>query len=142
MAKPDQIAAIKAANGVELNVEDYTARQLEALEGLAEKDGKDNLTAFQAQLKEFDDARAAQNAPDQANSTQTPAPEPAAAKTAGPKAEKVKTVSVRVSSKIAAYGGAFLDPETRETIGEDSVEVPLTAFVRGLLRSEDLVEED
>ncbi|UQN05467.1 hypothetical protein [Deinococcus sp. QL22] len=129
MAKPDQIAAIRAANGVELDPDAYTAKQLEALEGLAEKD-KTDLTAFNAKRQEFDDAKAAAT------------PAPAAATPPAQDDPQVKKVSVRVSDAIAGYGGEFTDPDTGATIGAEPSSVPLTAFVRAHLRSEELVEAE
>jgi hypothetical protein len=51
-----------------------------------------------------------------------------------------KTVKVRVNDDIAALGGAFTDPETKVTIGEEPVSVKRTAFVAQKLRNEELVE--
>jgi hypothetical protein len=131
VAKADQIAAIKAANGVALDPDAYTGKQLEALEALAEKD-KADLTAFTVKQKEFDDAKTAGNPP----------ATPAANASAADDEPKVKKVSVRVSDAIAGYGGEFTDPETGATIGAEASSVPLTAFVRAHLRSEEIVEAD
>ena len=55
-------------------------------------------------------------------------------------AEKPKTVTVRVSDRIAQRGGAFYDPAQNITIGKEPVEVEKTAFVAEKLRNEELVE--
>lgn len=126
MAKADQVKAIKAANGVELDVETYNGTQLAELQKLAE-DGKTDLTAFNAKRKEFDDAKAAATA--QGGGTQ-----PATLATGE------KAVRVRVNDTIAAYDGEFTDPENGQVIGKTPVDVVQTAFVRAKLRNDELVE--
>jgi glucose dehydrogenase len=118
MAKADQTAAIKAANGTELDADTYSGAQLTELQKLAEAD-KTDLTAFTAKREEFDRAKTA----------------------AATAAAKEKTVTVRVNAAIAAYGGEFTDPDTHAVIGAKAAAVPYSAFVREKLRSEELVEE-
>lgn len=128
MAKADQTAAIKAANGVELDVDAYTGPQLTELQKLAEE-GKADLTAFTAKRGEFDRAKASAK------------PQTGAEPEVGQSPAKgEKTVTVRVNDTIAAYGGEFTDPDTRAVIGKEPVSVPQSAFVREKLRSDELVE--
>ena len=121
MAKADTVRDIKAKNGQDAP-EALTAKQLEELLDIAERDGAENLTAFTAKLGEF-----------------TAAAQASAPSTA--KAPAEKTVTVRVNDAIAAYGGEFTDPDTRKVIGKKLVTVPHSAFVREKLRSDELVEE-
>lgn len=123
MAKDDQVKAIQAANGIELNEADYSAKQLGELQKLAEEGKAENLEAFNAKKQEFDSARAAAN------------PAPASAKQSGE-----KKITVKVNAAIAAMDGEFTDPDSKATIGKKAVSVPHTAFVKEKIRSDELVE--
>lgn len=120
MAKRDTTAAIKAANGTDLNPESYTGAQLEELLALAEK-GEVGKAEFDQKLASY---------------------QPAATASA-PSAEKklVKPITVRVNDTMAEYGGEMTDTDSRSTIGKDPVTVETTPFVVGKLRTGELVEE-
>ena len=124
---------LKAANGADLNPEDYTQKELDALLELAK--GGD---ATRAQFDELAaSVKGSARPSNQNDATGTGAGTPPAAST-----PKVKTVSVRVNDAIAAYGGEFTDPDTRAVIGKNAVSVPHSAFVREKLRSDEIVEAD
>lgn len=131
MAKKDQIAAIKAANGAELMEANYSGKQLEELETLA-KSGATDRTAFDAKVAEFDQAREAANQ----------APSPAPSTTPAAKVSGEKMIAVKVSARVAAIDGEFTDPDSKRTIGKEAVSVPHTAFVKEKLRSEEIVEAE
>lgn len=123
MAKADTIKDIKAANGQDVP-ERLKQTDLDELLTLAKKDGADHLDAFTARLTEL----TASTSTTESGSDKAEAP-------------KEKTVKVRVNDTIAGFGGEFVDPENRKVIGKKAVTVPLTAFVREKLRSEELVED-
>lgn len=133
MAKPDTVKDIKAANGADLNPEDYTQKELDALLELAK--GGD---ATRAQFDEL--AASAKNTTRPSNQNDTTGTSTGTTSTAS--TPKVKTVTVRVNDAIAAYGGEFTDPETHAVIGKDAVDVPQSAFVREKLRSDEIVEAE
>ncbi|MVN88283.1 hypothetical protein GO986_16175 [Deinococcus sp. HMF7620] len=117
MAKADTIRDIEAANGQKVP-DTLNQKQLDELLALAKRDGAEQRDAFDGKLNEFQ------------------------GKGSGKAAPKEKTVTVRVNDAIAAYGGEFTDPGTREVIGKEPTEVPLSPFVREKLRSEELIEAD
>ena len=121
MAKKDTAAAIKAANGSDLNPDSYTSAQLEELLLLAQK-GEAGKGDFEAKLAGF-------------------APAPAAPAAATEPKKLVKPINVRVNDIMAGYGGEFTDPDSFSTIGKNAVEVETTAFVLEKLRSGELIEE-
>lgn len=123
MAKADTIKDIKTANGQDVP-ERLKQAELDELLTLAKKDGADNLDAFTARLTEL----TASTSTTESGSDKAEAP-------------KEKTVKVRVNDTIAAFGGEFVDPENRTVIGKKAVTVPVTAFVREKLRTEELVED-
>lgn len=137
MAKDDQIKAIEAANGVQLVEDNYTAKQLTELQKLAEEGKAENRTAFDAKVKEFDDAR---EAAEREVAAKTPAAKAATAPPARKSGEKM--ITVKVSAAIAELGGEFTDPDSKATIGKDAVSVPHTAFVKEKIRSEEIVEAE
>ncbi|MBZ9753000.1 hypothetical protein K7W42_19360 [Deinococcus sp. HMF7604] len=116
MAKADTIRDIEAANGQKVP-DSLNQKQLDELLALATRDGAEKLDAFSSKLTELQGG---------GKSSEKAAP----------------TVTVRVNDAIAAYGGEFTDPGTREVIGKEPTEVPLSPFVREKLRSEELVEAD
>ncbi|MFD1734885.1 hypothetical protein ACFSC4_31375 [Deinococcus malanensis] len=124
MAKQDTVNDIKAANGAELNPDEYTQKELDTLLALAQ-DGDARRTEFDTQAASLKGS----TRPSNTNTTTTE-----------PKAPAGK-VSVRVNDTIAAYGGEFTDPDNGQVIGKEAVSVPFTAFVREKLRSDELVEE-
>lgn len=120
MAKADTIRDIKAANGQDVP-ERLKQAELDELLTLAQG-GADKLDAFKTRLAELTTSTT------ESGSDKAEAP-------------KEKTVKVRVNDTIAEFGGEFVDPENRKVIGKKAVTVPLTAFVREKLRSEELVED-
>lgn len=124
MAKADTTAAIKAANGSDINPESYTSKQLDELLVLAQQ-GESGKADYEAKLEAFAPAPAAATAQ---------APESAGQK------KLERPITVHVNDAIAAYGGEFTDPESLSTIGKDPVEVESTAFVAEKLRSRELIE--
>lgn len=131
MAKQDTADQIKAANGTDLNPEDYTQKELDALLELA-KGGDATRTRFDELAASVKGTTRPSN---QNDTTGTSA-------TSTASTPKVKTISVRVNDEIAAYGGEFTDPDTRAVIGKEAVSVPHSAFVREKLRSDEIVEAD
>ncbi|MCD0160889.1 hypothetical protein IHN63_06140 [Deinococcus sp. 6YEL10] len=127
--KKDLAASIKAATGTDLNPDKLTAEKLEELAELAEK-GDEGREAFDAKLAEYGLAPA-EKAASAVPGDETPAPKPGA-----------KTKRVRTSGDIAARNGEFTDPETRETIGKDWVDVTATRFVRDLITSGQVLDDE
>lgn len=127
--KKELAASIKAATGADLNPDKLTAEKLEELAELAEK-GAEGREAFDAKLAEYG-LTPAEKAASAAPGDETPAPKPGA-----------KTRRVRTSEDIAARNGEFTDPETRETIGKDWADVTATRFVRDLITSGQVLEDE
>ncbi|OOV11845.1 hypothetical protein [Deinococcus sp. LM3] len=134
--KKELAASIKAATGTDLNPDKLTAEKLEELAELAEQ-GEEGREAFDAKLAEYGlstdgkPTTPGDKAPSAAPGDETPAPKPGA-----------KTRRVRTSDAIAARNGEFTDPETRETIGKDWVDVTATRFVRDLITSGQVLDDE
>lgn len=93
MAKPETAAEIKSANGVDLDPNNYTQKELDALKAVAGDRAK-----FDALKAEYDKT-----------------PEQTAPADDGKKAVKI--------GKKVAEGGSLLHPTDKVTIGKDAVRV-------------------
>lgn len=134
--KKELAASIKAATGTDLNSDKLTAEKLEELAELAEK-GEEGRDDFNAKLTEYGltpdgkPTTPGDKAPSATPGDETPAPKPGA-----------KTKRVRTTDAIAVRNGEFTDPETRETIGKDWVDVTATRFVRDLISSGQVLDDE
>ena len=138
--KKEMADAIKKATGADLNADKLTVEKLEELGRLADQ-GEAGREAFNAKLAEYGlgtDGKPVSSTDQGAGSTSTPTP---GDETPAPK-PGVKTKRVRTSPDIAARNGEFTDPETRETIGKDWVDVTATKFVKDLITSGQILEDD
>ncbi|MDP9763846.1 hypothetical protein [Deinococcus enclensis] len=114
MAKPDTVKLIKETNGAELDADNYTQTQLNALLGLAK--GGDR-GAFDAKLAEFDAARE-----DDSEEGSTP------------------TLKVKVNPDKGS--GSYLHPEGKQAIVRDgaAVSVPDDAWTQDMVAKRFLIE--
>lgn len=139
--KKEMADAIKKATGADLNADKLTVEKLEELSKLADQ-GEAGREAFNAKLAEYGLGTDGKPVVSQGDSSvvaavtpvagdETPAPKPGA-----------KTKRVRTNPSIAARNGEFTDPETRETIGKDWVDVTATKFVKDLISSGQILEDD
>ena len=110
MAKPETVAEIKNANGVDLDPNNYTQKELDALKAVAGDRAK-----FDALKAEYD---------------ATPRPgqgaQPAVTPDDGKKAVKI--------GKKVAEGGSLLHPTDKVTIGKDAVRVTPDDWVLSKIR--------
>lgn len=123
MAKKDTVAAIKAANGTELNEADYTQDELDALLALAQ--GRDD------KRKEFDEQAKALKG----------SPKPAAQAAAEKASQEAETSGIRV--KVSDKGtGSYIHPVSKTLLrrGGDAVSVPDDAWTQDMVAKRFLTE--
>lgn len=123
MAKTDTVADIKAANGAELNPDDYTQKELDALLALAKDPAK---------KAEFDKQVAALkgSATEDQSSSSTPA------------STEDTTGKIRVKVTAGKGSGSYVHPVGKQLIqrGGDSVLVPADDWTDQMIRDKYLTE--
>jgi len=117
MAKAETLKALEAKTGLELTDAAHTAAQLDALAKLPEDKLEEIRTALLERESTF---KARQQAELDASR------------------KKAHTIRVRVSARIAEFGGAFYDPDSGLTLGAEIVETELTPFVNQKLGTREL----
>jgi len=131
MAKRDTVAAIKAANTVELDETAYKQAELDQLLAFAQA-GKQ--TEFDALRKQFDDDGTPpdDNEQDPGGSEHTPSPEEAM--------EDGPTKKVKIGPK-ASEGAGFIHPTSKTVVtGDKVVSVPADDWTDQMLRDKFLTE--
>lgn len=121
MAKADTVAEIKAANGVELNPNDYTQAELDTLLTLAKDPAK--RAEFDAQVKAL---KGSQSTPQAAT-----APEPE---------DTAPTLTVKVNPDKGS--GSYLHPVSKQAVvrGGEAVTLPDDAWTQDMVAKRFLTE--